>query len=268
MEITSALIIDRPWINKILNGEKDWEMRSTQCSKKGYIGLIEKGTGMVVGIAKLHRSSGPYSRTEMIRNIHRHGIPADMIDSGSVDKWNYAWELGYIQRLTPPVPYTHRSGAVTWVTLDDKAQQTISAQRDIPQEMIETANSLSPELPIKEIAVTSALTVDPSLPFRTVEISDGNINNNHIYLRNIIDFFPDDTIGGKNKTESAPRTLSIKYDTDIEVETDIAGDKKIFRSRTGVKNFFTDNDIKAGDRVKITRLTPYTYRLTKADAEC
>ena len=48
-----GLIIREPWIGMILAGRKTWEMRSRQTPYRGRIGLIRKGTGMVVGIAEI-----------------------------------------------------------------------------------------------------------------------------------------------------------------------------------------------------------------------
>ena len=48
-----ALIIRQPWIGKILDGSKTWEMRGRPTSIRGRIGLIEQGSGMIVGEATL-----------------------------------------------------------------------------------------------------------------------------------------------------------------------------------------------------------------------
>ena len=42
-----GLIVDEPWISKILAGEKIWEMRSKTTAVRGQIGLIRKGSGAV-----------------------------------------------------------------------------------------------------------------------------------------------------------------------------------------------------------------------------
>ncbi len=242
MDITSGLIIAQPWINKIINGEKDWEMRTKHCKKRGYIGLIEKGTGMVVAIAKLTKSTGPYSRQDMLNNPHRHGIPKEMINSGEVDQWQYAWNLEYIKKLTPAVSYQHKSGAVTWVTLDRQAQEAIYSQAS------------------KAIAIEASATY----PFRTVQIQEANLKYNHIYLSRIIDFFPEDCIGGPNQASAASRLLSVSYDKSDTIATDIDGKHKFFRARgKSIRNFFTENKIKAGDQVNIEKISAYRYRLTK-----
>jgi hypothetical protein len=42
-----GLLIRAPWIDKILDGSKSWEIRGSQTSKSGRIALIESGTGTV-----------------------------------------------------------------------------------------------------------------------------------------------------------------------------------------------------------------------------
>ena len=48
-----GLLIRAPWIDKILDGSKTWEIRGSNTYKAGHIGLIESGTGTVVGVAEL-----------------------------------------------------------------------------------------------------------------------------------------------------------------------------------------------------------------------
>ena len=97
MLITKALIIDEPWISKILNGEKDWEMRSTNCKHRGPFGLVRKGSGQVVGIANLTSVSGPYSNAELAEHHRHHHVGPDMYENPDY-KWRHAWELADIYR--------------------------------------------------------------------------------------------------------------------------------------------------------------------------
>jgi hypothetical protein len=113
--ITSALIIAEPWIGFILAGRKTWEMRSKAVRKRGRIGLIRKGSGLVVGEATLIDSLPALNEAEMLASIGKHCIPADMIRSGEVSKWRYPWVLADVVRYVEPRPYKHPSGAVTWV---------------------------------------------------------------------------------------------------------------------------------------------------------
>lgn len=126
-KITKALIIDEPWITRIINGEKDWEMRSTPSRIRGPIGLIRKGSLQVVGIADFHDVSGPYDNEQLVSNTHHHTIPSVMFDEPGY-KWRYAWKFRDAQALTIPVSYQHKNGAVTWVELNTEATEMIAQQ--------------------------------------------------------------------------------------------------------------------------------------------
>ncbi len=45
--IKRGLTIDEPWIGHILEGQKDWEMRSQATSYREWFGLTRKGSGVV-----------------------------------------------------------------------------------------------------------------------------------------------------------------------------------------------------------------------------
>src|SRR5688572_28347854 len=115
MLVGKGLIIADPWIGYILEGRKTWEMRSQSTSFRGLFGLIRKGTCAVWGVARLVDCGTPLLPEQMIANHDKHQIPDSMIRSGEVAKWNTPWMLSDVWRLAASVPYTHRSGAVTWL---------------------------------------------------------------------------------------------------------------------------------------------------------
>jgi hypothetical protein len=114
----SGLVIRSEPLAKILRGEKIWEMRSRSVHKRGAIALIEKGTGLVKGIAELVDCVGPLTDQQMIENQDKHGIHNDRLHDAEIAKWRIAWVLSNVQTLANPVRYVHPSGAVTWVNLD------------------------------------------------------------------------------------------------------------------------------------------------------
>ena len=69
MRITKALIVADPWIEYLLNGTKDWEMRSSGASHRGWFGLIRKGSGAVQGVARLGDVGAPLTPEQMIANF-------------------------------------------------------------------------------------------------------------------------------------------------------------------------------------------------------
>jgi hypothetical protein len=134
MQITKGLIIANPWIGYILDGSKTWEMRSSKTSVRGPFGLIRKGTGAIWGIATLADVGCALTPTEMLAFCDKHQVPAEMIRSGQVAKWNVPWILADVRRLAKPVGYDHPSGAVTWVNLADDVSRAIKDQMAMAQQ--------------------------------------------------------------------------------------------------------------------------------------
>lgn len=123
--ITHALIIDEPWISRILAGEKTWELRTTHCHRRGWIGLIRKGSGQVVGIVRLVNSHGELSVRELLANQTRHRVPAEFLDARS--RYRFAWELAGARALTRAVHYRHPRGAVIWVELAPSVRDALTS---------------------------------------------------------------------------------------------------------------------------------------------
>ena len=218
MIVTRGLIIGDPWIGHILSGRKTWEMRSQSCSIRGMIGLIRKGTGAVWGAARLYGVGAPLSPDEMVAAFDKHAIPEDMIRSGKVAGWNVPWKLSDIVRFQRPVPYAHKSGAVTFVIFDENVGEDVARQMGVsertsfdPVPVVEPRRPAPTKhrepAPLSKVAPTSSRGAGTLLG--QVELTEGNIKNQHIYLRGFFSKFPEDAVGGSNKSESAIRTLSV-----------------------------------------------------------
>lgn len=308
MRIAKGLIIAAPWIDYILSGTKDWEMRSTGTSHRGWFALIRKGSGAIYGVARLTDAGARQSAAEMVATISHHRIPEPMIRSGEVAKWNTPWKLADVRRFEHPVPYSHKSGAVTWVELDDAAVNGVARQIDaenltvIPKlatpsarrnrdgvadtvaanvlqrdgkllvetrggggelEAVTVSNWQSapaPARPVK-IPLPAGATADVRL-VGEVEITEGNIANNHIYLRSFFDRFPAEAVGGSNKSMAARRNLTIEWGGAEPVLTDLDGQKKFFRARGWIGAFYQLHQARAGDRVLVEEVAPYRYRVS------
>lgn len=112
-----ALIIGEPWIDKILSLEKVWEMRSRKTKIRGRIGLIKKGSGLIVGDAYLSNCVRlQKDRLHTLQNYH--GI--NYGDNPDLMKYDVAWELRDVVKYDDPIPYTHRQGAVVWVVVSSQ----------------------------------------------------------------------------------------------------------------------------------------------------
>jgi hypothetical protein len=276
MHVTRGLIIADPWIDHILNGRKDWEMRSQATSVRGWFGLIRKGSGAVVGLARLVDCGKALNQAEMIENFDHHRIPVDMIRRGEVAKWVVPWKLADITPLAHSVPYEHKAGAVTWVTLSPEVSEKLVpfiARNDQspdtlppPSRLVDYFKRPSTALdltsnPISRTAVEAGQA--SPLPEGKHEflgqsvLSGGNIRNNHIKLSPLMHAFPRDVVGGSNKAEAAPRRLEIDWGGPELATTDIDGTKSIFRSRGWVRRFFEASGAEEGDIVVFTEIAPY-----------
>lgn len=114
MIMKRALIIRKPHIDRILDNGKVWEMRSSKTNVKGRIGLIEAGSGLIVGEATLLGCGDPLCNDEAIRHAKAHQVE----DLSLLEKWKYPWFLENPKRYKNPIPYNHPKGAVIWVRLD------------------------------------------------------------------------------------------------------------------------------------------------------
>lgn len=277
MNITRGLIIADPWISHILTGRKDWEMRSRPTSVRGWFGLIRKGSGTVVGLARLVECGRALDQSEMLASTDRHCIPGDMIRRGEVANWNVPWKIADVIPLEEPIPYEHKAGAVTWVVfsselgrrlacyVDHEATEPNSALRGpfrtVDQRAkISTAPAPEPKTDRRKpvhLPKTLTLPEDNGKEIGRSMLSGGNIRNNHMKLGAFLHAFPQDVIGGSNKSDAAPRQLEIDWGGPETVRTDVDGTKSIFRARGWVRRLFAASGAKEGDSVVVSQIGPY-----------
>lgn len=109
-----ALIVRQPWIDLILSGEKSWEMRSQSTSVRGRIGLIEQGTGLIVGECWLDGVGQSVKSFNLGYGHHYHKVDNFEL----LQKWHIPWLLSRPKRYETPISYNHPKGAVTWVKIN------------------------------------------------------------------------------------------------------------------------------------------------------
>jgi len=127
--IERGLIIDEPWISKILEGSKTWEMRSRPTKLRGLIGLIRKGSGQVVGVADLMGNGPCLDQESFSQHADKHGVTDPQMHVAAVrGGWIHPWVLSAARPLPRPVPYTHKQGAVIFVKLDDAVVADVTMQ--------------------------------------------------------------------------------------------------------------------------------------------
>lgn len=95
----------------------------------------------------------------------------------------------------------------------------------------------------------------------TTEITQGNINHSHIYLRSFFEKFPADAIGGSNRASVAQREIAVDWGGGTVVMTDLDGEKKFFRKRGWIREFFERHGARAGDMVTVEEVAAYSYRV-------
>lgn len=100
----------------ILDGDKSWELRSSDTTVRGRIALIDSGTGKIVGEATLARTMLAPTKLRGRRcTSSYHRIPEDQFHL--MDKWKWVWVLEDVLKYEKPLGYEHPRGAVIWVNL-------------------------------------------------------------------------------------------------------------------------------------------------------
>ncbi|TWI56456.1 ASCH domain-containing protein [Bradyrhizobium huanghuaihaiense] len=283
-----AIVVREPYASLILRGEKTWEMRKAACHYRGVVAVISKGSGTVVGTAEIVDSlSSIDSLEEYAQAEPKHRVPQNLQRQAFSDGWRTPWVLLNGRRLTTPVLYKHPSGAVIWVNLSEDVTAKVRQQtqcmvlrsseesRVLHRILGKVGSSLSgragPELhsaaregsSSPRYALTEDLTLGDvsSESIRRVTITGGNLRNDHIYLP--LDFFPEEAIGGENKSARAARTITVIFKPGQVVQTDVDRNKKIFRARSAVRDFFAVAGVLEGDVVCLTRTGTFCYEVTK-----
>ena len=111
-----CLIVKKKWADLILSGEKTGEMRSLRRNMRGTIGIIESGTGTIIGECRLHACSDMSHMTadELYRMyLSNHCVN----DVTALRRWNKAWHIDRAFRYEKPIPYKHPKGAVIWINV-------------------------------------------------------------------------------------------------------------------------------------------------------
>lgn len=115
------LIVKKPWIDLILDGEKTWEIRGCDTKKRGRILLAESGTGLIRGSVELHHTCRLLEEDfETYRR--KHQIPCQFEELPY--KEPHIWWVRKPNRFEKPVPYKHPQGAVIWVKGEAAQWQT------------------------------------------------------------------------------------------------------------------------------------------------
>ena len=116
--IKRALIVRKPYAAMIVSGQKTWEMRSRSTNIRERIGIIEAGSGLIIGEVELVNCLA-CSLSYLKDKVHKHQVD----DFGLLEKWSVAWVLEGAVRYQRPRAYCHPPGAVVWVRLGCKQKE-------------------------------------------------------------------------------------------------------------------------------------------------
>jgi hypothetical protein len=112
-----ALIIKKEHLDNIFDNGKIWEMRSQMTNVRGEIGLIESGSGMIVGKCEIVdcQDLSHLSANLVHKWWHKYHKVDDLT---ALKKWNKALLIKDAVRFDKPIPYDHPQGAVIWVKIE------------------------------------------------------------------------------------------------------------------------------------------------------
>jgi len=118
-----CLFVRPPFAGYIVDGVKFIEYRTRRTLLRGKIGIIESGSGTVIGDAILWSC-----------------------DLSGKHEGFYSWYLTNARRYARPIPFKHKKGAMVWINLDiDPEQQAIAPHLNI-KELIESFNAYEKDL--------------------------------------------------------------------------------------------------------------------------
>jgi len=109
----NALIVKKPWLDLILSGKKNWEIRGSNTKIRGKIELIQSGSGTIVGCCDIVGCKE--INIEMYQN---NVINHQITDTKKLPyKKTFVWIIQNAQRYKEPRQYQHPKGAIIWVKI-------------------------------------------------------------------------------------------------------------------------------------------------------
>lgn len=128
--------------------------------------------------------------------------------------------------------------------------------------MLSEINVLFRPSPDKETICNPAVPIGQSLGEVVIQVTEACLVYHLLYLSDAIktNFFPKEVIGGPNSS-SMGKEVRVRSDKGGEFYSDIAGDKKIFRNRSGMASFYRESQVRAWDYVVLQKISDYEYTL-------
>jgi hypothetical protein len=243
-QMIHVAVLLKPYLGLILAGEKTVECRLTLQARAPFE-MIEPGDRIY-----LKQSAGPYRGMATAEHvICEGGLTPQRIDELKRD-YNHLIrgpDFWWKQR---------RNGRfITLIWLADV--QPIDIGPDIRPLQGAAWIVLEEEPAWRKLQpVRTAATGHNSGSFH-IEVTDGNLRNNSLYVTKVFDRFPPWSIGGRNRQEIGRLMTLILHDGPT-VQSDIVGPRKLMRSRVW-GTWFRRHGAKPGDRVVFTPVDDGTF---------
>jgi len=119
-----ALVVRSPWIERILDGNKTWEIRGSRTKVRESVGLIRSGSSTVVGVCDVVDCVPILTNEQFRENASKAGMKPNEAVLGYY-KNTFAWVLANPRHLKAPVPFAYPNGAVVWVNLEERTEQCV-----------------------------------------------------------------------------------------------------------------------------------------------
>jgi len=110
-----ALVVKKRWLDLIVAGDKDWEIRGSSTARRGWIHFAEsQAGGKLIGRARLVDCLS-VPRSSFMKHVSRHCVTS-LSDCAEVQKYKsiFAWVLEDAGRFKSPFVYKHTPGAMSW----------------------------------------------------------------------------------------------------------------------------------------------------------
>lgn len=223
-------ILRQPYLGEILSGRKTWESRLTVSRKPpfeaiepGDVIYLKKSSGGFVGRARAGRVCFYDALTsECLRKLRQMFDP---LICGRDEFWEAK----------------HNAKYATFIELVD----------------VESIK-VGPEMQPSRGPAWFVLHAEAD-PILDIELKPGALRNGYLALGDVVDHFPDKVVAD-NASSQAGELLTLDLGGGEVIETDILMQGRRLRYR-GWKSWFEMHGLVAGDKVRLTRISEYHYRV-------
>ena len=153
-----GLFIKSDSIERILSGQKTWELRGVATRLRGRIALVKGGSKKIVATAQIADCTGPLSLEQLHANLDKHQVPLESLAQLPYPK-TYAVVLSDVKAFAEPIAVINVRGG-TWINLTPENVPDRFAELDgvaLPPEQPKIEVTIPAPSPATEIVATPAL---------------------------------------------------------------------------------------------------------------